>query len=72
VGVCERDPFQIGGRATEPANLAQDKAAVGLVERIDERQLAPVLDEEGADVAAALTTDRVDAWSEFHVLSVAG
>src|SRR5262245_53383682 len=72
MSVRDRDPLQVGGRATEPADLGQDGAGVGPIQGVDQRQLAPVLDEERTDVTSALAADDVDARGEFHRRSVAG
>src|SRR5215208_1209828 len=61
VPVGDRDPLQLGPAPAELRERLQDDASVRVPERVDERQLAAALDEEGVDVTALLLAERPEA-----------
>src|SRR4051794_17527203 len=65
VRMGERDSLQVARAASEAADRLEHEAGVALEERVDEGQLAPVVDKERVDVPALSVPEAVDAGSEL-------
>ena len=65
VRVREHDPLHVTRRVTQRAHRREHLAGVVREQRVDERQLADALDEEGADAPALGAAEAVDARNEL-------
>ena len=65
VAVRDRDPLDVGRLAPELRERLEHQPPVVLEQRVDERELAPVVDQERVHVAALAVAERVDAGSEL-------
>ena len=65
MSVGEDDPLQVARAPAEPPDRVEDTGAVGFEERVDERQLAARLQQEGANAAALRPAETVDSLREL-------
>src|SRR5262249_10331481 len=60
----DHDPLDVARRTSQALQGVEDEAGVALEERVDERELATRLEQEGMDVAAPAVPEAVDAGGE--------
>jgi hypothetical protein len=71
VCVGDRDPLDVARRPSEALQRIEDEARVALEERVDERELAAGLEQEGVDMPALAVAEAVDAGGQLlHAVTV--
>jgi hypothetical protein len=65
MAVRDRDPLQVARLAPELSDRSEDTAAVVLKQRVDQGQLAGVVEQEGVHAAALGVAEAVDARREL-------
>src|SRR5215813_9382435 len=71
MAVGDRDALQIPRLATQRVDCREREPRVALEQRVDERQLARVVEEEGVDVPSLAVTEAVDPRRELRHGAVA-
>jgi len=63
--VRDCDPLQVLRASAEVPNRGEDERGVGFEQRVNERELAAIIDQEGADMTALAVAEAVDAGGEL-------
>src|SRR5215210_686635 len=66
VGVCQHDVLQVFYAPADGFDPFDHPPGVGVEERVDQRQLGAVVEQEGVYVAALALVHAVDSWCYFH------
>src|SRR5262249_51215894 len=64
--VCEDYVREVGGISTEAPDLFEDPVAIGVPQRIDQREGPAVVEKKAMDLSSLLLTDAMDTWRDFH------
>src|SRR5215210_7583643 len=66
VGVCQHDVLQVFYAPADGFDPFDHPPGVGVEERVDQRQLGAVVEQEGVYVASLALVHAIDSWCYFH------